>query len=136
MLPAAGNVRVLVRIRPHNKTELIEKGATGRSHVLSLDGSRNSCINFDGGDDDTGTSIIVNSSAVEETSSFRRTGYASDGESCSSMVKKFMFDAVHDSRSTQNQVYESVKGIVDAVTAGYNGTIVAYGQTGMCVLTS
>jgi hypothetical protein len=130
MLPAAGNIRVLVRIRPHNKTELMEKGATGRSNVLSLDGPKKSSINFDGDDNDTGASIIVNSSTVEESSGFRRAGYSSDGENSSSTIKKFMFDAVHDPRSTQNEVYESVRGTVDAVTAGYNGTIVAYGQTG------
>jgi len=67
-------------------------------------------------------------------------GYNSDSEnnanisnvngSNSSYSKQFTFDAVHGPRSTQCEVYESVKGIVDAVAEGYNGTIVAYGQTG------
>ena len=58
-------------------------------------------------------------------------GYSSDDNNTSSAYsKQFTFDAVHGPRSTQCEVYESVKGIVDAVSEGYNGTIVAYGQTG------
>jgi hypothetical protein len=59
-------------------------------------------------------------------------GYSSDGDvnNNTSYSKQFTFDAVHGPRSTQCEVYESVKGIIDAVTQGYNGTIVAYGQTG------
>ncbi len=62
-------------------------------------------------------------------------GYTSDDNNNNSTNnitthKQFTFDAVHGPRSTQCEVYESVKGIVDAVAAGYNGTIVAYGQTG------
>ena len=57
-------------------------------------------------------------------------GCTSDDNNANASIKQFTFDAVHGPKSTQCEVYESVKGIVDAVAAGYNGTIVAYGQTG------
>ncbi|KAK1736390.1 kinesin family protein [Skeletonema marinoi] len=41
----------------------------------------------------------------------------------------FTYDAVFGPESQQIDIFESVKGIVDAVVSGYNGTIVAYGQT-------
>lgn len=44
--------------------------------------------------------------------------------------KSFTFDAVYGPESNQVEVFDGVKGIVDAVCEGYNGTIVAYGQTG------
>ena len=44
--------------------------------------------------------------------------------------RSFTYDAVFGQTSKQTDVYDSVKGIIDAVCAGYNGTIVAYGQTG------
>lgn len=88
----------------------------------------------------------ASSSGLPPITSTRRltgngVGYASDGESANNIItstsssstsysKQFTFDAVHGPRSTQCEVYESVKGIVDAVAKGYNGTIVAYGQTG------
>ncbi|XP_012280410.1 kinesin-like protein KIF3A isoform X2 [Orussus abietinus] len=45
--------------------------------------------------------------------------------------KVFSFDAVFDTDSTQVDVYnETARPIVDKVLQGYNGTILAYGQTG------
>jgi hypothetical protein len=32
--------------------------------------------------------------------------------------KQFTFDAVHGPKSTQTDIFESVKGIVDAIAAG------------------
>jgi len=48
----------------------------------------------------------------------------------SSSSRSFTYDAVFGPQSKQSQIFDSIKGIVDAVCAGYNGTIVAYGQTG------
>ena len=43
---------------------------------------------------------------------------------------KFKFDGVFDMHSTQRQVFdESVKPIVASVMEGFNGSILAYGQT-------
>uniref|UniRef100_A0A8B9E0C7 Kinesin-like protein n=1 Tax=Anser cygnoides TaxID=8845 RepID=A0A8B9E0C7_ANSCY len=45
--------------------------------------------------------------------------------------KTFTFDAVYDAGSRQAELYdESVRPLVDAVLRGFNGTVLAYGQTG------
>ena len=45
--------------------------------------------------------------------------------------KSFAFDAVYDTDSLQQVVYdESAFPLVESVIEGYNGTIFAYGQTG------
>ncbi len=113
--PAPANIRVLVRVRPLNHSELKERGSVGRVNVLHVDTKSNSKIDFNGENKENGATIGVNSVNVNETNSINT---------------QYMFDAVHGENSTQTEVYDSVKGIVDAVTAGYNGTIVAYGQTG------
>ncbi len=164
------NIRVLVRVRPHNHTELTERGSVGRTNVLTLDNNSkvNQSIDFNSesskesnslssssssstsatitvkGIDDNDVGNSSNSSLSGSTANVRRrmttssVGYTSDGDnggvlinsSSNSYSKQFTFDAVHGPRSTQSEVYESVKGIVDAVVQGYNGTIVCYGQTG------
>ena len=45
-------------------------------------------------------------------------------------ARSFTYDAVFGPQSRQVQIFDAVRGIIDAVCAGYNGTIVAYGQTG------
>ncbi|MCI4395701.1 hypothetical protein PGIGA_G00195060 [Pangasianodon gigas] len=45
--------------------------------------------------------------------------------------KTFTFDAVYDGGSKQSDLYdESVRPLVDSVLRGFNGTVLAYGQTG------
>ncbi|KAI8912977.1 kinesin-like protein, partial [Powellomyces hirtus] len=41
----------------------------------------------------------------------------------------FTFNAVYGSESTQSQIWEAVENVVDGVLDGFNGTILAYGQT-------
>ena len=49
----------------------------------------------------------------------------------SEISKSFAYDAVYDTDSTQQLVYnESAFSLVESVLEGYNGTIFAYGQTG------
>ena len=132
---APANIRVLVRVRPLNKKELSERGSTGRANVLNVDENSNGRIDFDGEDKENSATISINNASDANrrvTSTDYRGGYASDEPSNANggNMKQYTFDAVHGERSTQGEVYESVKGIVDAVVAGYNGTIVAYGQTG------
>ncbi len=46
--------------------------------------------------------------------------------------KQFTFDSLFDETSTQTQIYEtSAFGLVESAFQGYNGTIFAYGQTGI-----
>ena len=45
-------------------------------------------------------------------------------------VYKFNFDRIFPPSSTQQDIYDfGVKGIIDSVLDGYNGTVLAYGQT-------
>ena len=154
MPPAQANIRVLVRIRPPNNSEII--GGYGRSNVLTVDNAVLEPIDFYGNDDNNskkndGATITVH--ALDDVSSSRRRkkgfdafrsslGYDNDNENVSGnnnnnnrvsigcSTKQYTFDSVHGPRSTQCEVFNSVKGIIDAVASGYNGTIFAYGQTG------
>ena len=46
-------------------------------------------------------------------------------------ITQYQFDHVKDEKSSQSQVYDSIgKKIIQDVLRGYNGTILAYGQTG------
>ena len=43
---------------------------------------------------------------------------------------KYSFDRVFDPNSTQREVYdESIVPIIESVLEGFNGTVLAYGQT-------
>ena len=45
-------------------------------------------------------------------------------------VYRFIFDRIFPPTSTQQDIYDfGVKGIIDSVLDGYNGTVLAYGQT-------
>ena len=45
-------------------------------------------------------------------------------------VYRFNFDRIFPPSSTQNDIYDfGVKGIIESVLDGYNGTVLAYGQT-------
>ncbi|CAB1331245.1 unnamed protein product, partial [Coregonus sp. 'balchen'] len=47
------------------------------------------------------------------------------------LMKSFTFDAVYDFESKQSDIYhDTVRPLVDSVLQGFNGTILAYGQTG------
>lgn len=50
-----------------------------------------------------------------------------EGDSKVDGLATYTFDQVFDSDSTQEQVYETVKGSVGDVMAGINATIFAYG---------
>ena len=106
---APANVRVIVRVRPLNDSELSLNGTLGRTNVVALESKSNG-------------------SATSETIGIHCD--SADAGSSSLGSKYFTFDAVHGPKSRQTEVFESVKEIVDAVTSGYNGTVVAYGQTG------
>ena len=128
---APANIRVLVRVRPLNRKEMSE-GVTGRTNMLNLDTRSKGEIDFNGENTENGAIISVkniNDSNRRMTTSECRTGYHSD-DNTNVSSKQYMFDAVHGEGSTQSEIYQNVRGIVDAVVDGYNGTIVAYGQTG------
>jgi kinesin family protein 5 len=43
--------------------------------------------------------------------------------------KQFTFDKILGMDCTQQTVFDEVEGVVDAVMSGFNGTVLAYGQT-------
>jgi chromosomal replication initiation ATPase DnaA len=95
----ASNIRVLVRVRPLNQSEISgNQGENGHINVVHMDEKK----------DQPSSELTV------------RFGSAK---------KRYAFDAIHGPNSTQREVFQSVKDIIDAVADGYNGTIMAYGQT-------
>lgn len=91
------NVRVVVRVRPIDKSEL----ESGCENVVRVD-KLNRCI----------TVLKPNAPATEPP-------------------KIYFFDNVFAEDSTQIDLYvDTARPIVDKVLEGYNGTILAYGQTG------
>ncbi|EFJ38092.1 hypothetical protein SELMODRAFT_767, partial [Selaginella moellendorffii] len=92
-------VQVVVRCRP-------------MSHQEVMDG-RQCCI------------VVDQQEKTIEVSGDGRRGSSND-----SNIKVFTFDRVYDSKCTQNQLYQEVAHpIVQSVMHGYNGTVLAYGQT-------
>jgi hypothetical protein len=132
MAPAPANVRVLVRVRPLNGKESEGRGPHGRKNVLQIESSSRGTIDFtgenskehtNGSQSSVGGTIIVSRAPGDDCLSRISTGgYASDNASSASASlqnsRQFAFDAVHGPRSTQVDVFESIKEIVDAVAAG------------------
>ncbi|XP_024529878.1 kinesin-II 95 kDa subunit [Selaginella moellendorffii] len=82
------------------------------SHQEAMDG-RQCCI------------VVDQQEKTIEVSGDGRRGSSND-----SNIKVFTFDRVYDSKCTQNQLYQEVAHpIVQSVMHGYNGTVLAYGQT-------
>jgi len=138
---APANVRVLVRVRPLSDSETHGRGGTtsscSSSGILSLDNggrSASSPMDFGGGATGGGggnATVSINDGvgSCGYGSGYESDSHRSGGAANGGAGKNFQFDAVLGPRSTQADVFGSVKGIVEAVAAGYNGTVVAYGQT-------
>lgn len=139
------NIRVLVRVRPFNDRE----SRFGPSSILEIDdGGMKSTIDFGvGAETDGGTgngngggggsqgSVVIVDQGGGGSGGGYGSGYDSGANNSSSSAQQasarsFTYDAVFGPQSRQGQVFDAVRGIIDAVCAGYNGTIVAYGQTG------
>ena len=118
---APANVRVLVRVRPLSDVEKSGGGRNGAgngSSILSLGGTATGPMDFGQGGGTAGGSatITVNDGGLGGAGA-GGGGYGSGYESDYS-GKTYHFDAVHGPRSTQADVFGSVRGIVDAVAAG------------------
>lgn len=108
-LPGARSelVKVAVRCRPLSSKEA-ESADPRRGHILCDPGNANVTV-------------------VQAESSPNRASASGALE----QPKQFTFDAVFGPQTTQEQLYNATaRPIVDGVLEGYNGTIVAYGQTG------
>ena len=54
-----------------------------------------------------------------------------EAEAAEEKIHNFSFDRVYDDQTTQTQMYDScAKPVVMSIIEGYNGSIIAYGQTG------
>jgi len=128
---APANVRVLVRVRPFNERE----SKFNPTSVLEVD-NNGMKPSIDFGMESSSTSNDNNKSegtiSIVEQSGGYTSGYDSgaNNNNNNNVQRSFTYDAVFGQNSQQTDIYDSVKGIIDAVCAGYNGTIVAYGQTG------
>ncbi|KAL7549737.1 hypothetical protein ACHAWF_013000, partial [Thalassiosira exigua] len=138
---APANVRVLVRVRP-----LGEGGGGGGG---GGGGANNGVLRIHG-DGDGRPAPVIDFGVPGSSSSTRAAaaGGADDATDSSTSNRgtrgvvsvvdpggggtgsAFTYDAAFGPSSTQSELFDSVRGIVDAVSAGYNGTVVAYGQTG------
>ncbi|KAL3816158.1 hypothetical protein ACHAXA_001645 [Cyclostephanos tholiformis] len=146
------NIRVLVRVRPLNENEsrIGRGGGVGKDGIIEIDDSdMKSTIDFGcgglaggsspegvggGGGGSRGRVVVV-----DQVGGGVGGGYGSGCDGGTNPVpaaqqqqqqRSFTYDAVYGPSSSQGQIFDAVKGIIDAVCDGYNGTIVAYGQTG------
>ena len=110
---APSAIRVLVRVRPLNDREAKSKS------ILQLQSGETTAIDFGIKDQAAG-------SLGEEPSSACAEGTVTIVDQPGS---SFTYDAVFGPESNQIDIFDSVKGLVESVLSGYNGTIVAYGMT-------
>eukprot|EP01071_Lankesteria_metandrocarpae_P002857 Lankesteria_metandrocarpae@DN2606_c0_g1_i1.p1 len=97
------SIKVYVRIRPPNKAELTATGGNCSVNHLALCGS-------------TGTTTKLNTTISAGAGGTERT---------------FNLDGAFPSDASQKTVYDlAALPIVEAVLEGFNGTVLAYGQTG------
>jgi len=117
---APSAIRVLVRVRPLNDRESKSKSVQLQS------GGETTAIDFGIKEQAAAAAGSVGEESSSSASSAEGTVSIADHQQGGS---SFTYDAVFGPESQQIDIFESVKGIVDAVVSGYNGTIVAYGQT-------
>jgi hypothetical protein len=106
-------VKVVVRCRPMNKTEIKDKRIkTLRVTPKTGEVLINNCVN-------------VPLTPVDDPNKPGKVGPGHDEP------KNFTFDAVYDWDCRQRDVYdETAHPLIEQVLEGYNGTMFAYGQTG------
>lgn len=130
---APANIRVLVRVRPFSDREArsshLEISDGGVTPTIDF-GMNESATNVGTNEASQGTIFIVDPSIGAGGYGSGYDSGANNSNTTSSAARSFTYDAVFGPQSTQIQIFDSIKGIIDAVCAGYNGTIVAYGQTG------
>ena len=103
-----GRVNVFSRVRPGVAREV------GDQHCVEMNTDMHKCV-----------VRLQDGDAVERVLA---GGSAAPGRA---IEKEFTFDGVFDPESTQKEVYEEVgKPVLKDVLQGYNGSILAYGQTG------
>ena len=127
---APANIRVLVRVRPLNKREI--QSSPDDAGVLQIRNNDGMMPPLQFGVGNSNDDQESEGTICIEQAYLSYIG-ATPGRRASSAIqsRSFMYDAVFGPQSTQGEIFDSVEGIIDAVCAGYNGTVVAYGQTGL-----
>eukprot|EP00056_Hartaetosiga_gracilis_P013197 m.216546 g.216546 ORF g.216546 m.216546 type:complete len:1488 (-) comp13806_c1_seq3:3847-8310(-) len=119
MLPSLGEKRFSAPSGTHNDVSesLFDSGETGKAKNFKVVVRVRPHITRECG---LSTCVNVKSNQFVSTT---RPG--------SGKTHDFVFDRVYDNHSTQQDIYESaVRPVVLSVLDGYNGSIIAYGQTG------
>ena len=123
------NFKVAVRVRPPLHREIVD----GRfNECVSVEGDRSVCIS-DGSAPfglELGDGIPKSPSGLDALFAAQSAAVAGDATSWGGS-HRFTFDAVYGPESHQEDVYDScAKPAVLSTLAGYNATMIAYGQTG------
>jgi len=144
----SSNIQVLVRIRPLNEKELTSKGSLGRTNVVSVippGGNSITVVNdalienvgIAGGkwrrntersrDVNIQSKEMARRKLLDQSSGMLDSNVSALDSSivghASASNKTFDFDTVLPPSSTQADVYEKVKNIIDGCLQGYNGTV-------------
>eukprot|EP00041_Stephanoeca_diplocostata_P035225 m.1233155 g.1233155 ORF g.1233155 m.1233155 type:complete len:1363 (-) comp24662_c0_seq3:2940-7028(-) len=119
----AKNFKVVVRVRPLNESEV----AAGLGTCVQINSTTNVTIDDDYmADDDGGTN--------DRPKSRRRTSSLSGRGGIGSedvRMRSFTYDRVFGDDDSQELLYNTaVRAVVLSTLEGYNGSIIAYGQTG------
>jgi hypothetical protein len=123
------NFKVVIRVRPPLPREL--HSDQGMVNIIKVDDSKAITISENlAVDMNRKTKISIILIMLEKMNQGKKNGDPStDGMIYSSHT--FTFDHVYDQRSKQAEVYNTTaRDAVHSVLAGYNATIIAYGQTG------
>jgi hypothetical protein len=123
-------VQVFLRIRPesqpHRFTNSSTPGRVGRSSASPTTTPRRDSINSVNSESGQRCAVQLDDKTIKITPpdvSSRKSVAAVDD-------KLFTFDKVFPEDCSQEDLYESVSGLVKATVRGYNTTIFAYGSTG------
>uniref|UniRef100_A0A4W3JMY4 Kinesin-like protein n=1 Tax=Callorhinchus milii TaxID=7868 RepID=A0A4W3JMY4_CALMI len=103
------HLKVIVRVRPENSSELDEK----YSRVVHV----------------VDEHMLVFDPKLEDVNFFHPTTHR-DLNKRRNRDLKFIFDQVFDDSASQLDVFEQTRSILEGVFNGYNGTVFAYGATG------
>lgn len=126
--PPSGRVRVSVRIRPPTEPELRDGGGDDEDPTRARRAYRPAVEPAP----EQSRVLVRGRIPLSERSARDGGGHGCATDAAGAAVHKEMrFDAVFAPGASQRRVYEeAASAVVDGVLRGYNGTVLAYGQTG------
>ena len=126
--PPSGRVRVSVRIRPPTEPELRDGGGDDDDPTRARRAYRPAVEPAP----EQSRVLVRGRIPLSERSARDGGGHGCATDAAGAAVhKEMIFDAVFAPGASQRRVYEeAASAVVDGVLRGYNGTVLAYGQTG------